>query len=101
MEKIKKDSKTTINIRIDSSLKNEAEFIIDSLGLSTSAAIILFFKALVREKGLPFEVKMAKGEKKKEVFKTLQKPISNKERKKAKAKREKEELTFLEAIDRL
>ena len=101
MEKIKKDSKTTVNIRIDSSLKNEAEFIIDSLGLSMSAAIILFFKALVREKGLPFDVKMAKEEKKKDVFKTLQKPTPKKEGKKAKAKREKGELTFFDAIDSL
>ena len=101
MEKSKKDSKTTINIRIDSSLKNEAEFVIDSLGLSTSTAIILFFKALVRERGLPFDVKMAQEKEKKEVLEPQKNEKTKKKAHKTTPKKKKEEFTFLDAIDRL
>lgn len=101
MEKSKKDSKTTINIRIDSSLKNEAEFVIDSLGLSTSTAIILFFKALVRERGLPFDVKMAQEKEKKEVLEPQKNEKTKKKAHKTAPKKKKEEFTFLDAIDRL
>ena len=101
MEKSKKDSKTTINVRIDSSLKNEAEFVIDSLGLSTSTAIILFFKALVRERGLPFDVKMAQEKEEKEVLEPQKEEKPKKKARKKTVKKKKEEFTFLDAIDRL
>ncbi|MCR4561746.1 MAG: type II toxin-antitoxin system RelB/DinJ family antitoxin [Bacilli bacterium] len=48
--------KTTLNLRIDSKLKNDAEKVAKELGLPMSTAITLFLKALVREKGLPFPV---------------------------------------------
>jgi DNA-damage-inducible protein J len=48
--------KTTMNLRVDSKLKQNAEKITRQLGLSTSSAITLFLKALVRERGLPFSV---------------------------------------------
>lgn len=104
MEKIKKDSKTTINIRIDSSLKNEAEFIINSLGLSTSTAIVLFFKALVREKGLPFDVKMAKekGKEEAQIDSSNQSSKTNhKNGGRPKTKKPKKELSLLDAINKL
>jgi DNA-damage-inducible protein J len=49
-------SKTTMNLRVDSKLKKNAENIISELGISTSAAITLYLKAIVREKGIPFPV---------------------------------------------
>jgi DNA-damage-inducible protein J len=49
-------SKTTMNLRVDSKLKKSAENIISELGISTSAAITLYLKAIVREKGIPFPV---------------------------------------------
>lgn len=104
MEKSKKDSKTTINIRIDSSLKNEAEFIIDSLGLSTSTAIVLFFKALVRERGLPFDVKMAKEKEKKEEQLDFSNQSTKTKRKnggKRKTKKSEKGLSLLDAINSL
>ena len=45
-------------IRIDPQLKNEACDIYKELGISLSAAISAFLKATVREKGLPFEMKL-------------------------------------------
>lgn len=47
---------TTMNIRIDSDLKKEIEAIFSELGLTTSAAITIFAKAVVRNEGIPFEL---------------------------------------------
>jgi DNA-damage-inducible protein J len=55
--------KTTMNLRIDASLKKEAEKVVDGLGLSMASAITLYLKALVREKGIPFAVTL-EGKKK-------------------------------------
>lgn len=48
-------STATINTRIDSNLKHQAEAIFSEIGLSTSQAIRLFYKQTVHEKGLPFQ----------------------------------------------
>lgn len=53
--------KTTMNLRVDASLKKDAEKVIDELGLSMSAAITIYLKMIVREKGLPFEVKVKRS----------------------------------------
>jgi DNA-damage-inducible protein J len=50
--------KTTMNLRIDASLKKEAEKVVDELGLSMASAVTLYLKALVREKGIPFAVSL-------------------------------------------
>lgn len=49
-------SKTTLNLRVDADLKKEAEKVIEKLGLSTTACITLFLKALCRERKLPFAI---------------------------------------------
>jgi len=49
-----------MNLRIDAALKKNAENVVSDLGISMSAAIVLFLKAVVREKGLPFHVKVSK-----------------------------------------
>lgn len=48
----------TINIRIDDDLKKEAESILDKLGLNISVATIAFYKRLVRDGGIPFDLKL-------------------------------------------
>ncbi len=45
-------------VRIDPEVRREANAVLDELGLSMSTAINLFLRALVREKGMPFEVKV-------------------------------------------
>ena len=52
---------------MESGLKNEAEGIFDSLGLSMSSAINIFFKQVVLHKGLPFEVKIPNARTKKAI----------------------------------
>lgn len=45
-------------MRLDPELKDEAMRILEPLGLNMTSAVTIFLKAIVREKGLPFEVKM-------------------------------------------
>lgn len=50
-------SQTTMSIRVDSNLKQRFDTLCDEFGLSTTAALMLFIKAVVRECRIPFEVK--------------------------------------------
>lgn len=49
---------TNLNIRIDEDLKKNAEEIFSALGLTTTAAFNIFAKAVVREKGIPFDLSL-------------------------------------------
>lgn len=49
---------TSINIRLEPGLKEEAEAILDQLGIPVSNAINIFLKQVVMRKGLPFDVKL-------------------------------------------
>ena len=44
--------------RIEPDLKSQAETILATLGISASNAITMFYKQIVLQKGLPFEVKL-------------------------------------------
>lgn len=46
-------------IRIEPEVKREAAAILDELGLSMSTAVNAFLKALIREGGMPFEMKVS------------------------------------------
>ena len=48
---------TQVNVRIDETVKQQAEELLQGLGLSMSTAINLFARAIIREQGLPFELK--------------------------------------------
>ena len=45
-----------INVRVDASLKKEAESLFNDLGLNMSSAITMFLKTAVRYDGIPFDV---------------------------------------------
>ena len=45
-----------VSFRIDSELKNEADSLFESLGLSMTAAFNLFLRQSVREGGIPFKI---------------------------------------------
>jgi len=47
-----------ISARIDPELKRKAEQVFTELGLTTSQAIILFFKQVDLQRGLPFSLKI-------------------------------------------
>ena len=44
---------TQMNVRIDETVKQQAEELLQGLGLSMSTAINLFARAVIREQGLP------------------------------------------------
>ncbi|MBR7023030.1 MAG: type II toxin-antitoxin system RelB/DinJ family antitoxin [Bacteroidales bacterium] len=48
---------TTMSIRLDSNLKQKFDLLCDEFGLSNTAALMLFIKAVVRESRIPFEIK--------------------------------------------
>lgn len=45
-------------IRIDPEVKREAVAVLDGLGLSMSGAMNIFLRAVAREGGLPFDVRL-------------------------------------------
>lgn len=47
-----------ISVRIDPELKRKAEQVFAELGLTTSQAIVLFFKQVDLQRGLPFSLKI-------------------------------------------
>ena len=49
---------TTLSVRMEPSLKRAAEKILRNLGLPASQAVTMFYRQLVLQKGLPFEVKL-------------------------------------------
>lgn len=50
---------TTLTVRLDTQLKDEAERTLDSLGLSMSSAIRVFLTHVVAQQALPFPVQAA------------------------------------------
>ena len=50
---------TTLTVRLDTQLKEDAERTLDSLGLSMSSAIRVFLTHVVAQKALPFPVQAA------------------------------------------
>ena len=49
---------TNLNIRTDKSIKDQAEQIFNELGLTMTTAINIFLRTAVRERGIPFELKL-------------------------------------------
>jgi len=47
-----------VNIRVDDTLKHDAERIFSALGLSMSTATNIFYRQVVRYKGIPFELRV-------------------------------------------
>ena len=47
-----------VNIRVDDTLKHDAERIFSALGLSMSAATNIFYRQVVRYNGIPFDLRV-------------------------------------------
>lgn len=55
---MKGDNKmANLNIRVDDTLKKQAEIIFSDIGISLSAATTIFLKQVVRHNGIPFELR--------------------------------------------
>ena len=46
----------SINVRVDSDVKNQAQEVFSSLGMDMSTAVNIFLRQAVRKKGIPFEL---------------------------------------------
>lgn len=51
-------STTNLNIRIDKTIKDQAEQIFTELGLNMTTAVNMFLRTTIREHGIPFELKL-------------------------------------------
>lgn len=49
---------TNLNIRTDKDVKEQAEQIFSELGLNMTTAVNIFLKTTIRERGLPFALKL-------------------------------------------
>ena len=49
---------TNLNIRTDKEIKNQDEEIFNELGLNMTTAINMFLRTVIREYGIPFELKL-------------------------------------------
>ena len=59
---------TNITIRIDDTIKKEAESLFEKLGMSMSGAINVFFRQAIREQAIPFSIRAATAEEKYEEY---------------------------------
>ena len=50
----------TINVNVDNNIKKEATAILNDLGLNMSTAINMFLAQIIKQDGIPFEVKNPK-----------------------------------------
>ena len=72
-----------VNIRIDGDLKEKAEAVFGDLGITSTTAITIFYKQVVRTNGIPFSLKISTPNKKtrkaiKEVERLEKKPKEHK-----------------------
>jgi DNA-damage-inducible protein J len=47
----------TVRARIEPDVKEEAERILEELGLSPTQALVAFYRAIIRQRGLPFALR--------------------------------------------
>ena len=74
---MKKDN-SPINIMVDTKTKEEATIILKDLGLSMSSAITLFLRQVIKNDGLPFEVRNKTSNKEVlDALKEVQESINN------------------------
>ena len=49
---------TNLNIRTDKEIKEQAEQIFSDLGLNMTTAVNMFLRSIIRENGIPFDLKL-------------------------------------------
>lgn len=72
-----KVKKERIQVALEKDLKMEAEDILQDLGMNPTTAITVFYKQVVEEGGLPFEVKLSERTKQTRRIAKLAKKTSN------------------------
>ena len=54
------EAKERLNVNLDKNLKNETAKMLDSLGLDFTTAINIYFKQIIKKKGIPFLISNAR-----------------------------------------
>jgi len=52
----------TVQVRMPEELKNEVNAILNTLGMTPSEAVLLYYKQIAMNHGIPFEVKIPNAE---------------------------------------
>lgn len=60
--KVSNMAQSTLSMRVDDNLKKNFDMICDDFGLTSTAAITVFMKTVVRERRIPFEIKASSKE---------------------------------------
>ena len=64
-------SKTSMSIRLDSEVKEQAQQVFNSLGMDMTTAINIFLRQAIQYRGLPFDVRLDESRKLVEVLADL------------------------------
>ena len=64
-------SKTSISIRLDSEVKEQAQQVFNNLGMDMTTAINIFLRQAIQYQGLPFDVRLDENRKLLEVLTDL------------------------------
>lgn len=64
-------SKTSMSIRLDSEVKEQAQQVFNNLGMDMTTAINIFLRQAIQYQGLPFDVRLDKNRKLLEVLTDL------------------------------
>ncbi|MCY7028968.1 addiction module antitoxin, RelB/DinJ family [Streptococcus sanguinis] len=64
-------SKTSMSIRLDSEIKEQAQQVFNSLGMDMTTAINIFLRQAIQYQGLPFDVRLDESRKLVEVLADL------------------------------
>ncbi|HHT96118.1 MAG TPA: type II toxin-antitoxin system RelB/DinJ family antitoxin [Clostridia bacterium] len=51
-------STTSLNIRVDKTVKKQADEVFNELGINMTTAVNMFLRAVIRENGIPFALKL-------------------------------------------
>ena len=65
-------SKTSMSIRLDSEVKEQAQRVFNSLGMDMTTAINIFLRQAIQYQGLPFDVRLDESRKLVEVLADLE-----------------------------
>ena len=65
-------SKTSMSIRLDSEVKEQAQQVFNSLGMDMTTAINIFLRQAIQYQGLPFDVRLYESRKLMEVLADLE-----------------------------
>ena len=64
-------SKTSMSIRLDSEVKEQAQLVFNNLGMDMTTAINIFLRQAIQYQGLPFDVRLDENRKLLEVLTDL------------------------------